>query len=397
MALVINSTPANYSSAHDDLIFVVYDSVKANDPATYNDFKYVCDVYIGTELVTRLKKSPQPDNKRGVFNIGQVVRSYVSAIFDPNPASLRAQQLGINEFFINATVQFGDEYNLVLTTNITVDSARTYFNHYNGRLIGQSTILGDYLNKVLSSRPFATPVYEGNNFTFIPFFPTDTDAITISIKKYDNSGVNTGTATASFSPSAANTLQLFNVSPVAVNASSVGFIDDSVMYYTVEFQTPNISDDSIYRFDLQCEPKYETTTLHFLNKFGGFESYDFRKVSRKSVDIERKDFGKLPYTITDSGQVVYFNSNKVYNETKSVFSSQFSEKVTLNTDILSDEEYTWLSELIVSPLVYIEMEEHFVPVTIKSTNYEFKKRINDKLTNLTIDIDFSETFNTQYR
>lgn len=98
-----------------------------------------------------------------------------------------------------------------------------------------------------------------------------------------------------------------------------------------------------------------------------------------------------------SGEVDYYNSNNVYNETRSVYASQYKEKMTLNTDILTDEEYDWLADLILSPMVFIEMNSYFIPCVIVRNNYEFKKVINDKLTNLTIDIEFGEQFNAQYR
>ncbi len=397
MAITLQSSPGSYFSAHGDLLFVVFESVKALDPVTYPDYKYVADIYVGATLVARLKKVPQPDTKMGIFNIGDIVRNYVSAVFNPTTAAARSQQMGSGEFFIDVTVKFGEEYGFTLYTNLTVDSARTYFNHYNGRLLGQNTSLSAYLDKALSVRPAATPVNRNDNFCFVPFLPTDTDNVTLSIKKYDYSGTNTGTITTSFTPAAAKTLQQFNVAPSVINTLSANFINETIQYYTVEFQTPNISDDSLYRFDLQCEAIYEVFTLHFLNRFGGFESRDFTKKSRKTINIEKKDFTQLPYSVDSSGVVSYYNGNNVYNETRSVYSSQYKEKMTLNTDILTDEEYQWLADLILSPLVYIELDGYFVGTVITATNYEMRKRVNDKLTNLTIDIEFGDQFNAQYR
>lgn len=511
MAIVLNSNPGTYYSAHGDLIFVVYEAVKAVDPITYPDYKYVCDVYIGATLVARIKKFPQPDNKRGVFPVGDIIRGYVSAIFNPVSTTLRSQELGLGEFFINATMKFGEEYSFTLTSNLTVDAARKYFNHYNGRLIGQNTTLEDYLDKVVSVRPYAIGINLADNFTFIPYFPSTTNPITITVIKYGQivpasavtiewgysasdpydgdltntvfqfagsyaSGVNTfdlnftlddkylivkepatqpvktdwsntafnfgtfpdsvfrepeiaggyryyvsripvvlddttysitfsngnpnpvtigvstGTYTADITPSAALTLQIFNVSPGLLNILTPGFIDSDVTYYTVQFGAT-----SLYRFDMVCEPRYEIHRLHFLNRFGGFETRNFSKVSRKNLKIDKADFGKLPYTIDSNGAVSYHNANNVYNETTSVYSSQYSEKLTLNTDILSDEEYAWLQDLILSPLVYIEQEGYFISIGITANNYELKKQINDKLTNLTIDIEFGDKLNTQFR
>lgn len=396
MALTIQYNPGTYFSVHGDLIFTVLESVKANDPSTYPDYKYICDVYIGTTLVVRLKSVPRPDNKVGIFNVANIVRNYVAATFNPTASQLRAQQLGSEEFFIDATMKFGEEYDFTLYTNITVDTVRYYYNHYNGRLLGQNTSLSNYLDKALSVRPTATPVYRGANFCFVPYLPTDTDNVTVTIKSY-NGATLLNTQTQSIGPSNANTLQQYNVAPGVLNALWPGFITDGVDYYTVEFVTPNASPDSLYRFNLVCEPKYEVFAIHFMNRFGGFETREFTKVSRKVIDIDKAEYGKLAYTMDASGVISYKNSNNVYNETKAVYASQYKEKMTLNTDILTDQEYTWLGDLMLSPMLYIEMGGYFIPCAIKGDNYEYRKAINDKLTNLTINVEFGEQFNAQYR
>lgn len=392
MAIVINTNPGIYFSANGDLLFVVYEATKANDPVTYPDYKYVADVYIGAVLAVRIKKVPQPDNKRGVFNIGDIVRNYVQSIFNPVALALQAQQLGLEQFFVKVTVKFGEEYAFTLYTNLTVDDERTYFSHYNGRLYGQNTILGSYTDLVLSTRPIINNIKSDNVNNFIPYFPTSTAAVTVQIKTYDQSNSNISTFSGTVTPSTANTLQLINVGVAVLNDAFSNQINAAVKYFTVK-----VGATSLYQFNLICEPRFETYTVHFLNKLGGFETREFTKVSRKVLAITKTEFGKLPYTIDASGNVAYSNSNNVYNETQSVYASQYTEKVTINTDILSDAEYTWLSELVLSPLIYIERSGYFIPAAILQTNYTFNKFVNDKLTNLTIDFSFGEIFNAQYR
>lgn len=398
MALIITSNPGNFYSAQGDLIFSVFEATKVADPVTYPDYKYVMDVYVNSELILRLKKVPHPVSKFGLFNIGDVVRNYLAFNFSPAALSLQAQQSGSTEFFIGVTVKFGEEYGFTLYTNVTVDSERFYYNHYNGRMIGLNTILESYKDKALTVRPYSTPVNENDKFQFIPFFATDSDNITLVIKSYAIGGVLLDTITEIKTPSSA--LQLFNVAPAVLNGITPGFIDDSVSYYTVEFQTPNIvnpADYSKFKFTVCCEPRYEQFTIHFMNRFGAMESKTFDKVSRKTIDIIKTDFGKLPYTINPSGVPTYWNENKVYNETRSTYASQFKEKMILNSDLLTDTEYQWLGDLIISPLTYIQMGDYFIGCSITDNNYEYKKIINDDLTNLTIDIEFGDQFNAQFR
>jgi len=396
MAITIQATPAAYSSVQDDLIYTVAEVAHTADPVTYPNYKFIADVYVAGVMVARVKKVPDPTTNIGIFNIGQIVRNYIATTFNPTAATLVAQRLGAGEFSISVQVKFGEEYSYTTYTNLTVDSARTFFNNYNGRLIGGTTSLTQ-LDKALTDRPYATPVHCDSSFNFIPFLATDTDNITVTVKSYDYSNTLVTTLNSTVTPGAANELIIINASKAAINSASPGMINDSIKYYTVLFTTPNISDDVTYKFDMTCEVINEIYTLHFLNKYGGFESKDFTKVSRKTINIEKKDFGKLPYTVDSSGAVSYKNANNVYNESRSVYSSQYKERMTLNSDLLTDDEYTWLEQLVLSPMVYIEQSGYFFPVVISETNYEPKKHVNDDLTNLTLNIEFGEQLNAQFR
>lgn len=387
MALVITATPPAYSSVHDDLVYTVSETVKTADPVLYVNYKFIADVYVGAVLVARIKKVPDPITKIGIFNVGQVVRNYIATVFNPVPNVLVSQQLGSGVFNLAVTVKFGEEVAFVSTYDITVDSARTFFNHYNGRLIGNTTILSSYTNKVVSRRPITGEVLLGSTHNFIPYFPIVTTAVSLIVTPFGGGIVYSTT----FTPSAANVLQLLNVSPINLNALQAGTINASTQYYTVQVGSET------YRFDLICESQYETYTLHFLNKFGGFESALFTKVSRKTIDISKKDFGKIAYEVDGSGAVTYKNSNGVYNETRSVYSSQYTEKLVLNSDLLTDQQYLWLEDLVLSPMVYLQDGSYFFPIVIKESNYEPKKVINDELTNLTINIEFGNQLNAQYR
>jgi hypothetical protein len=398
MALSLLHNPGTYYSAHGDLIFTLLEDTKPFASSTYPDYKYVCDIYIGSVMVARLKAFPRPGDKIGVFDIGSIVRNYLFGTFAPAANNLLAQKIGENNFYVNVICRFGEEYGNVTYTNMIIDTQRTYFNHYNGRLLGQTTILSDYLDKVLSTRPYATPVYRDVKFCFIPFLPTDDTTINLIIKSYSGNTL-VATTTQPFTPTAdsANELQIFNVSPAAINAASPGFISSYITHYTVEFNTTNITDDSIYRFNIVCEPRFDVHTVHFLNRFGGYESKDFTKVSRRKIDIEKKDFGSLPYAILSDGTPQYYNSANAYQESRAVYASSWKEKLVINSDLLTDAEYTWLEDLVLSPIVFIQIGDYTYPIVITDNNYEAKKNVNDDLTNLTLNIEFGDRFNAQYR
>lgn len=384
MSLVINDNPVSYASAHGNLLFTVYNSTNVGNTG----YKYVCDIYVGSTLVARTKAFPNPTHSRGVFDIGPVVRNYLATQLSPTIA-LQSQQMGDGEFYVDVVCKFGEEYGGTLYTNLLVDSSRRYYNHFNGRLLGVETKLSDFLNKCPSNRPYLNSIYSGN-YCFIPYFPSSTSAVTVEVKLYDSTGDHDDFST-TITPAAAYKLQLVNVGLPVLSTLFGPFNYDNYEYLTVK-----IGSTSIYRFDIVCEPKYSPRVLHFQNQYGGFESVVFSKVSRKNIEVEKRDFTQLPYRVSSSG-VVSYDQNNVLHDTKTVYASKFKERQVFNSDFVSDEGYQWLKELVVSPIVYLEESGYLVPVTIIENTYEEKKRVNDKLTSLVITVEFAEQYNAQYR
>ncbi|MFT3679435.1 MAG: hypothetical protein QM791_04130 [Ferruginibacter sp.] len=397
MSYSIKAVPVYLSSLQGDLIYTVAYPEHTSDPVTFPNFKFVADVYVGATMVARLKKVPDPVTSIGIFNIGNIVRNYIATQFNPQAGILLAQRLGVGEFSLNVTLKFGEEYAYTLYTNLITDSERTFFNNYNGRLTGNTSSLDNLEDHPLTTRPLNTPVRCDANFNFVPFLPSNTSEFELAIKTYDFSGNMVQDLYRYFTPASAFQLHIFNLSKTTINNLLPGMVNDGVKYYTVSFNSPNTPEDTTLIFTQQCECVYDRYTLHFLNKYGGFESKDFMKVSRKTISIEKKDFGKLTYTVDSSGQVSYRNSNNVYNESRSVYASQYKERMTLNSDFLNDQEYRWLQELVLSPMVYLEQDGFFFPVVISENNYEQRKTVNDELTNLTLSIEFGDQLNAQFR
>lgn len=385
MAYTITAVPAAYSSVHDDLVYTVAYPDHTSDPVTYPNYKFIGDVYVGATLVARIKKVPDPITAIGIFNVGQIVRNYLATVFNPG-SGIVCQQMGDGIFSVQVTMKFGEEYSFSDFTGLLVDSARVFFNNYNGRLIGPTSSLIAYVNNIASNGQITRQVLLTSAYSFISFFATSGGSPVFSV--IPHGGGTTYTTT--FSPTAGG-MAVLNVSPVAINAVAPGTINAATDYYIV-----NINGQPT-RYDIICEAIFRVSPIHFLNQYGGFESKLFAKLSRRSVDLTRTDFGKLPYTVDGSGVVSWRNSNGVYNESRSVYAIQYKEKLVLNTDNLTDAEYVWLQDLILSPMVYIEDGGYFFPCVITDNSYEKRKFINDEMTNLVINIEFGQNLNSQYR
>ena len=399
MSYDLKYEPVAFSSAHGDLVYVVHDTVKANAPVTYPNFKYVADVYVDGVMVSRLKIVPDPVNHFGVFNVGNIVRNYVNSnLTEPNFAAIISDDLLNYSKFV--TVKFGNEYGAtpVLTTNLLDSTGLNCYNYYTGRLVGAFQNLSPYYGMIASTRPYRTNYMSGTSKMLLPYFANDA-TYQIIIESYTASGTLIDSETISVASYEIDKLAILNVSAVNINANYPGTIPANAAYYTVRARNddPPIGwRDVTYRFDIVCEPRYQSYTLHFLNRLGGYESYTFSKVSKRAIDITKKDFTKLKYTIDSNGDMQY-SSGYVINDDAVTYYGNFKERLELNCDWLTQDQLAWLSELVKSPQVYIEENGYLVPFKITDQSFEFKQRASDRNFNLKIAGEYGDIKNVQYR
>jgi hypothetical protein len=386
--MIFTAVPEPYSSVNSDLVWVAYDANSQDN--TKLNYKYVGELWIDGVKIYTSKVFPRPDTFFGVFNFATIIREYITAKLSPTTDGIFAQEMGETDFCITVQIKIREEYNGSVGSVVLTDDFRTFYNHYQTRFTDFTTqgsftytfdfILGfiNYPNST-RNRTDIKLFFETGRY-YIPYFSNTTDPFNVVI------GSNTKVIT----PTEGKSLTILNISPGAINEDYPGTITSSTTSYAV------VIDGVSYTVKLICEPIYKKYMIHFLNKFGGFESMSFHKVSRESVDIERKEWQQLPYRITDLGAVT-LSENQVMHEQRSVFASRFKEKLKISTDLLNDEDYEWLVQLVVSPLVYLEDQNTLYPVVITNTDYEYKKYINDRLTSLAIDIEFGNMLKTQFR
>jgi len=382
------STPLAYSNVNQDLVWVCYDANSTN-PA-YTNYKYVLELYIGTTRIYIGKAFPRPIGNFGVFNLAPVIREYINAHLSPSSNGILAQEMGVNDFLINVQVKIREEYNGSVGAVVLTDDVRTFYNFYNSSFSDLVTngsfeytfdFIFGYLNKIASLRPKLAYSFIGNKHLFIPYFALTNSAFNVVIN---------GTHTKTITPTQAKSMQILNLSPDAINNDFAGAISSSATSYSV-----NIN-GQIYTINVVCEPLWDQYPVHFLNKFGAFETMIFSKVSRKSRSMTSKDFFQQPYRINDAGALTY-QSNKVFHDQRTTFGKTIKEKLTISTDFLSDAEWLWLADLVSSPMVYVEINDSIYPVTITETNYDFKSNVVDGLNQLILNVDTGVTLKTQFQ
>ena len=146
----------------------------------------------------------------------------------------------------------------------------------------------------------------------------------------------------------------------------------------------------MFKIDRCTNPKWGTTyELMWLNRQGGWDSWIFNGKYKKNT-IADKQFLKNDITRRISGSTIV---NDAYARRKKQFQTSVVEQYTVNSDNLSEMEYTALEDLITSPNVFWDDSGTWRAVNVLNTDYEGKTSRVDRIMNLslTFEIDMNNT------
>tara|TARA_R110000803_G_scaffold27269_4_gene63868 strand:+ start:296 stop:1624 length:1329 start_codon:yes stop_codon:yes gene_type:complete len=433
MSLEIKYLPQQYRTVYNPVEIVLYETVSAT--RNYSGFAYLVDVKDGSTTIGRLRVPPTT-NGYGRFDLSGIMESYMSSdlgllngtnintIYD-NTNSYKDFTLefgwvhyntGSATYDIPQTVTFPDtttatSYDLFVfnaslpkyrreVVNFYDWQSLNYFRNYTANTIDRKfltnspsgiSINNSYNQKVMSTdEGYIYALYDHVNFPLVSIGVTILD-ISGSTR---NVILSPPTGLASLKhlriPSAPATLNKIN--PLSINTTQpmIGTEDIAYKIYLTD-STGVASKEFFYNIETEC--RYEHRRLEFLNSLGGFDYFNFTKVSRHSEEIERKFFQTTPNDLTSTGSINYSISNreKVQYYTKSM------PKLKLTSDWIDYNTYNWLLELIESPEVYL-MDSYTTPtgtteirrIPVKNINGNWEEKTNnaDKLFNLEIDLEF---------
>ena len=382
MSITINSNPPSGSTAQDDLWHVA--------TSTYSgatDMKYIFEVYVGGNKKLSVRQFPEPSNGKGYFNAGATVRNSMTFNwFEPLGTAYVYQPNVSGEMGVQYEIRVGDEVNGVIAVNQA--SATTQVFNYIAPLFKRRAIgISAKLNKWLTNRPNYANTKLGENL-YIPFY-TNT-SLNLKCSTYNES--NNLIATASGTTTAVtNGFVQMNIGSSAISTNLGITIDDSVKYYEVWLN----SFDKI-RVNVVCNPKYEPINIHFMNSWGMWDSERFDLVSKLNLNVERKSYEQRDYRF-NGNSVDYKSASNRYYEGATNYSNKATYTYKLTADALTDDEYTWMADIITSPQILMEIDGYFYPVTLTDNNYEFSKNVFNKLKPLELTFNMNQTRYSQLR
>ena len=381
--ITILRNPSGTPSIQDNLWHVA-----TSDNSGQTGFKYVFDIFKGTQQLIRVKQFPEPGTGRGYFDASPIIRNEITyAWFTPGDTVYLKQPSQSGEIAQGYTIRVGEDFSGITTTNLASANVSAY--NWRPPVFGRRVSdLSSRLNGYMSSRPRSLRASLTDN-VMIGVYTNAT--LTVKVDTYDY-GSQLIASNVDVSGYANSGFVQCNIGATAINNRfGTTVIGSNVRFYDVWFN----SFDKI-RVHIECNGNYQPITLHFLNRWGMFDSAKFGLVSRLNMNAERKEFKQRDYRFT-SDNVTYYDANNVYHDSNVNYLNQFDHTYKLTMDAPTDAEYEWLADLIVSPQVYAEINGAYYPVSMRTNSYEYSKYVNNRLRALEIEIDVNQSRQSHLR
>ena len=393
MAVTIYDEPQDISPAGNPLMFTF-----SSDQTGQDNFSFIIEVYVNSAL----------HSTHQVFRqFGTLSKFDCSGILASTLLNLEIT----TDFEFDATNSMStyaivvyEKYGNPPITQASASSST--LKAFNGALRHQDWIDWDYTiydpNQTqdavfLTDFPTSQKAFCGivENFYLGYFEQSGMAGVSFIIDLYDINGVVTSGDSFGLTSTEFNIL---NVGPTAIASVSpvltlVDFSSDCY-YYEFRVDVASVSQVGPFRIyvDKDCK-RYETRRLHWLNKFGVWDSFTFSLVSIDSSTVQSYGYQREK-GIWDGTSYTY----PLYQGEKTTFAKTASDQLILNSDFIRQEVQQWLVRgLYESPVVYLEVEDgtEFEPVNVTNSNYQFKTRRRDGLIQEQITIERTYTYTSQ--
>lgn len=403
MSVTIIGQPGTHTPAYNHQYFIFDSTNKAQ-----TNFSYVIAVNVDGNITT-LKLPPRPDNGYAYFNPQHIVESYVENKFTdtnllvaPNFAenSIKYVTVGCTEEYGSPVSGFAGSSANYYVWNAAYNTAEFEGYLYNTTAYAKDlTLAPSYTETIHYDQKLLHKTWHRG-------FATG-DLRFLTVAAYDSAGtlMNTSILETQYYNIPTNyryNLAYANISPAGLNLMKTGLppanvaqtnalldvVPSNTAQYIV-YWTDGSNQRSNYYYiniDTLCS-KYSRYVLHFLNRLGNYDSFTFYRKSIKTSEHETKTYKKLPFELSSGGNAyVYYN----HKHDEINYSTVITNKITLNTDWITDAQATWLKDLLHSPSVILEDSNGATfAVKVVPKNYEEKMKVNDKCFSLTVEVEYT--------
>lgn len=400
MAITIQSNPQNFNTASNPCEFT-FSSTNTGE----SNFSFLVRLDLDGAIHSFHEVFPE-SGTYGRFDASEIIRSYVSSVLIRSGAV----EMNTSSFTVDYQIQVKEKYGeppVEEGSFVASDEVKAI----NGALRHIEWIGYDYTDYALDS----ATANQGKYLTHFPSSQTRFCGINESIFAglicedasaqytcilYDASGSSIASATDVSITLPTNDFIILDLSPqtlIADTALTLANFNDA-FYYTVGVDsteagagTDAMPNFTIY-IDRECS-LYDGQRLHWLNKFGVWESFTFRLYSEDNTNVSTKQYQKSLGVWNGENSREF---NRVDGQ-ETVISKTSEDTLTLNSDWINQELQQWLSRsLYESPRVYLEVSQGvFEPVRVNKSSYKQKQRVREGLIQENVTVNRTYKYKSQ--
>ena len=425
MAIAIQQEPTSPGMANSDVLFTVVSTVSSQP-----QYQFVLDIYESgsSTLIQRIKQQPNP-NAKGVFNIGQILSSYIESDNVWKTQKFATSSLANKDFVI----KFGEEYGTSLSSSVllytgygpagnpAVTGSSFYtltdglvdpyaavnwnFNSASYFAMEDASVYNSFnYQHTLTNAPLTQSVNDGDYFT-ISYYngnfdspPNSTQAQDIfyvqvtwynaagsSIQTNDFTNITTngggprtlsntlwGDGGAYDSQDASTRLVHIGVGPQNLEDAGISIPATWASYKVV---VTGQGDDYLentdgvwatLRFNKSTgDCVYNGVRFAWKNEFGVWDYYTFTLQSDSVFNIERQSYEQSFVNYSTA------DNGPIYDKSRRgsrQYYNALKQVKTANSNWITQTEADWLRELFFSANVYIQEGTEMLPVVISTAN-----------------------------
>lgn len=414
MAITTVYRPFTIVPAHNDIEFKV-----SSDQSAITDFTFYITLDIPSYSFSTVY---QPTGVNGVLNINfsDIIRKYVSNYY---PFSSYGWQF-VTDGIIDVTVNVGEYYSGAIHAGTDYD-----FQVWNAALTKEERAVylpADYivgtgrndvwLNVLENQLNTGRTTCRSDQDFVMYFLQTGSMAITdVSIDTYDSSGtlIANSVITSGLAAIPCNGQERYkciNVGPRGLTNIASGsvtgtypIITASVASYRLQFYGRTTLGGAIQNFQTyididDCSPKFDTWTLHYLNRYGAFDFINMYGNHQRTLQSNKAFYQGLNGYFQGSYEYVGIGNETVdlpVSKNEKVLNSTYQNTQELRSDWLTDNQIERLGDLITSPSVHTQLSGVYRKHSITNRAYRFKN-VGEKLQRLDVNLNEGITERRQH-
>ena len=413
MAINIESQPnEDYKyPAWNDLNFVVSSTNTAQ-----SGFKIVANVKVNGTTVQTLNLYTYPSTIRSYCNVNKIVQNYITDVYQ---GVLQSPSIYSNQSLYYVQVTFQEFYSDPITSppelkGTPVNSDIIYV--WRAAMSLQQIVDADYelyqfdYAKVLGDGffNFLTPFANSVNSSFGNIAPSNirSTANILKIKasqiyslRYILNSINNITAYIRLGLYDSTKTRTFDtqISSVALDKTkmydfAIGTdvldthswdnaftLDSNDKYFAILITSAITTQSKTYFFEIDWTPcnAYDNYEVHWLNRYGGFDSWVFDRRSKSQTEVNQVTHKNNTFNISSPTPTTYQRYVKPHF-------TKLSDVLDLNTNNLKVWEYEGLSDLFTSPEVYVKINDAFFSCVVQDKQTFQNYKTSDGVFNVNV-------------